>query len=78
MSIVGGFTLAEVLTDWPSWLHLAIWAPLMVAMAFVLMQPLKGAVIGFQWANRMHGFGGEDEMAWLRDDTGPQADRRHD
>ncbi|MCI5075817.1 DUF983 domain-containing protein [Oricola sp.] len=60
--VVGAFTLAEVLTDWSSWLHLAIWAPMTVIMALVLIQPIKGAVIGFQWANYMHGFGGEDDM----------------
>ncbi len=32
-----------------------------VAAAFVLMRPLKGMVVGTQWALRMHGFGGHDE-----------------
>ncbi|WP_421859050.1 DUF983 domain-containing protein [Oricola sp.] len=63
--VVGGFTLAEVMTDWSAWLHLAIWAPLTIVLALVLMQPLKGGVIGFQWANRMHGFGGEDDFSAL-------------
>jgi hypothetical protein len=35
------------------------------------MQPLKGAVIGFQWANRMHGFGGEDDMPETHPELGP-------
>jgi hypothetical protein len=34
------------------------------------MQPLKGAVIGFQWANYMHGFGGDDDMP----ETHPEQD----
>ncbi|QKV17982.1 DUF983 domain-containing protein [Oricola thermophila] len=59
---VGGFTMAEAMTDLSGWVHLAIWIPIMLFMAVVLMQPLKGAVIGFQWANYMHGFGGEDDM----------------
>ena len=60
--IVGGFTLTEVMTNWPGWVHLAIWIPLMLLMSVVLMQPLKGAVIGFQWANHMHGFGDEEDV----------------
>jgi uncharacterized protein (DUF983 family) len=60
--IVGGFTLTEVMTSWPGWVHLAIWIPLMLLMSVVLMQPLKGAVIGFQWANHMHGFGDEEDV----------------
>ncbi|WP_223478588.1 DUF983 domain-containing protein [Oricola indica] len=67
---VGGFTLAEALTGWSGWVHLAIWVPIMIAMSVVLMQPLKGAVIGFQWANYMHGFGGEDDMP----ETHPEQD----
>lgn len=29
--------------------------------AFSLMRPLKGLVVGAQWAFRMHGFGGTDD-----------------
>lgn len=32
-----------------------------IVMAFLLMRPLKGIVVGAQWANRMHGFGGHDD-----------------
>lgn len=31
-----------------------------VALALYLLPRLKGAMIGFQWARRMHGFGTED------------------
>lgn len=37
--------------------HFLIWLPLTIALSLVLMQPLKGATIGLQWAMRMHGFG---------------------
>lgn len=67
---VGGFMIAEMTTDWPGWLHLAIWVPLTIVMALALLQPIKGAVIGLQWANYMHGFGGEDDMPG--GDTRPQ------
>jgi uncharacterized protein (DUF983 family) len=43
-------------TQWPVWLHMAIWLPLTAVLAFALMQPVKGAVIGLQWAARLHGF----------------------
>jgi uncharacterized protein (DUF983 family) len=59
---VGGFMASEMTTDWPGWVHLAIWVPLTIILALVLLQPFKGAVIGLQWANRMHGFGGHDDF----------------
>ena len=34
---------------------------LALAMAFLLMRPLKGMIVGVQWALRMHGFGGYDD-----------------
>lgn len=34
---------------------------LAVALAALLMRPLKGMVVGVQWALRMHGFGGHDD-----------------
>jgi uncharacterized protein (DUF983 family) len=43
-------------TAWPVWLHLSIWLPLATILTFALMQPVKGAVIGMQWALRLHGF----------------------
>jgi len=40
----------------PYWLHAALWLPLTLILAFALMHPIKGAVIAWQWATRMHGF----------------------
>ncbi|WP_288195063.1 DUF983 domain-containing protein [uncultured Phyllobacterium sp.] len=61
--VLGGFLAVETLVLLSSWVHLAIWAPLTVAMSIALLQPIKGAIIGLQWANYMHGFGGEtDEL----------------
>lgn len=34
----------------------AIWPTLALTMALLMIQPVKGGVIGFQWARRMHGF----------------------
>ena len=46
----------EMLTEWPLWLHLVIWLPLTLGLAVALIQPVKGGLIGYQWALRMHGF----------------------
>jgi len=40
----------------PVWLQLAIYLPLTVVLSLALLQPVKGAVVGVQWALRMHGF----------------------
>src|SRR6516164_8453082 len=40
----------------PVGLQLAIYLPLTVLMSLALLQPVKGAVVGLQWALRMHGF----------------------
>lgn len=41
----------------PYWLHLSMWLPLILVLAIGLLQPVKGAIVGWQWAHRMHGFG---------------------
>ncbi len=38
------------------WIHLSIWLPLTLILSIMLLPPVKGALIGFQWAMRMHGF----------------------
>jgi uncharacterized protein (DUF983 family) len=38
------------------WLHALVWLPLALAMTFALMPVVKGAIVGLQWALRMHGF----------------------
>jgi uncharacterized protein (DUF983 family) len=38
------------------WVHAVIWLPLLLILAFALMHPIKGAVVAWQWAMRMHGF----------------------
>lgn len=53
---VGGFMMTDQSVTWPSWVHLAIWTPITVIMTLGIIQPIKGGVIGWQWAARMHGF----------------------
>lgn len=45
-----------------TWVHWAVWIPSLVLSSLWLLPRLKGAVIGLQWANRMHGFGGEEDQ----------------
>ncbi|MBR0692867.1 DUF983 domain-containing protein [Bradyrhizobium lablabi] len=40
----------------PIALQLAIYLPVTLIASLALLQPVKGAVVGFQWALRMHGF----------------------
>ncbi len=58
---VGGFMMTDMVWQLSIWTHLAIWTPITIATALLSMQPIKGGVIGLQWALRMHGFGDEDE-----------------
>ena len=37
-------------------LQLAVYLPFTLIASLLLLQPVKGAVVGFQWALRMHGF----------------------
>ncbi|HUG62221.1 MAG TPA: DUF983 domain-containing protein, partial [Methylomirabilota bacterium] len=43
------------------WIQMTAWLPVTLALTLVLLQPIKGGVVGLQWANRMHGFGGADD-----------------
>jgi uncharacterized protein (DUF983 family) len=59
--VVGGYMLTDTLHHLPMWATLAIWAPITVLTALLVIQPIKGGVIGLQWALRMHGFGGQED-----------------
>lgn len=65
--VVTGMLLAETAYEWPAWLHMALWPTLTLVLSLALIQPIKGAVVGHQWALRMHGFGDDaDTEAALR------------
>ncbi len=38
------------------YLHMIMWLPMAVALTLLLLPVVKGAVVGLQWALRMHGF----------------------
>jgi uncharacterized protein (DUF983 family) len=46
----------EMNSDWPMWWHMVLWPILTVTLGLLFMQPVKGALIAYQWALRMHGF----------------------
>ena len=56
--VVGtGILIAETeFEGTPLWFHLAVWPLLTVVLCLALLQPVKGAVVGLQYALRMHGF----------------------
>jgi uncharacterized protein (DUF983 family) len=56
-------------TRWhlPTTVHMAIWLPLTLLLSLVLLPSMKGAVVGLQWALRMHGFDRSDGLLPLPD-----------
>ncbi|MEM6943839.1 MAG: DUF983 domain-containing protein [Pseudomonadota bacterium] len=45
----------------PFWVHGIILGPFVLGGSLLLLPRIKGAVVGMQWAFRMHGFGGEPD-----------------
>jgi uncharacterized protein (DUF983 family) len=62
--IVAGVLAAEdIFPQSPLWLDALIWLWLTLILSLALLPRIKGALVGYQWALRMHGFGGhQDEM----------------
>ena len=54
--VVPAALLVETEFSPPLWLHALIWVPLTLGLALGLLQPVKGAIVGWQWAHYMHGF----------------------
>lgn len=67
--VVTAFLAAEAAYELSMTAHLAMWVPLTVVLSVALLQPVKGAVVGMQWALHMHGFGGHEDTF----DTHPEA-----
>jgi uncharacterized protein (DUF983 family) len=68
--IVGHFTVAGVLAtefvapDSPFWVPSLFWSILALVSSLWLLPRIKGALVGLQWANRMHGFGGPEKTTF--------------
>lgn len=55
--LVGGALSLERAFAPPMWVHMVVWLPLTLLLSLWLLPHLKGALVGLQWAHRMHGFG---------------------
>jgi uncharacterized protein (DUF983 family) len=60
--IVAGVMMVEDYFHPEYWLHIAIWFPLTIGLCLWILPRVKGALVGLQWALRMHGFGGRDDL----------------
>lgn len=61
MFIVGHIVVPLVLVVEKLWkpdlsIHFMLWTAVTLSLTFALMPAVKGAVVGLQWALRMHGF----------------------
>lgn len=61
MFIVGHIVVPLVLIVEKLWhpalpIHFVVWTIVTLALSFAIMPAVKGAIVGLQWALRMHGF----------------------
>ncbi len=61
--VIGGVLALEKAFKPSSLTHLVLWVPLTLASSLWLLPRVKGALVGLQWALRMHGFGGVPDDA---------------
>lgn len=62
--IGAGMLLVEEHNDaLPLWIHALIWPTLTIALCVLLLPRIKGALVAWQWALRMHGFDASAPMA---------------
>jgi len=54
--IVSGILIVEKAYSPETWVQMVIWLPAALIFSLVLLPHIKGALIGVQWARRMHGF----------------------
>ena len=54
--VVPGALMLERWQQPETWVHWLIWIPLTLALSVLLLPRVKGALVGLQWALRMHGF----------------------
>jgi uncharacterized protein (DUF983 family) len=64
--------IVEIAYHPPLWVHVAIWFPLAIVLALVLLPRVKGALVALQWALLMHGFDPENDEE--RSAADPQVD----
>lgn len=58
-------TTVQILYSPAMWAHMVLWLPMILILSLSLLPPIKAALVGLQWAHRMHGFNDEDTSpAW--------------
>ncbi len=62
MLVVGHLMVPAILAargidGWPTWAHMVVWPLVALGLCLALLPRMKGAIVGWQWACRMHGFG---------------------
>lgn len=54
--VVPTLLAVEIAYSPPAWLQLLIWLPVTGLSALLLLQPVKGTIVGLQWQTGMQGF----------------------
>ena len=65
--IVPGMASVEIAFHPAMWVHFALWFPLALILGVGLLQPVKGAVIAYQWWHGMGGFSESRRRSKSRD-----------
>ena len=60
--VVAGALILERAFSPETWVHMALWLPLTLGLSLALLPVVKGALVGLQWAQRMHGFSGTEDQ----------------
>lgn len=66
--LIGALLHMQMTASVDPWVYMATLVPLALILPLVLLPPIKGAVVGLQWANRMHGFDPRQRDPALPDD----------
>lgn len=59
--LVGALLWVELAWSPPVWAHWAIWPAATLGLVLWLLPRVKGAIVGLQWSQRMHGFAPAEE-----------------
>ena len=60
--VVPAMVTVEFLWAPPTGIQLLIWLPLITGLSLWLLPKVKGAIVGLQWALKLHGFGEIDDL----------------
>ncbi|MEL7544283.1 MAG: DUF983 domain-containing protein [Pseudomonadota bacterium] len=54
--VIGPLLWTEIAYQPSYWVHFTVWPTLTVLLSIFFLPRIKGALVGLQWAQRMHGF----------------------